>query len=71
MIGLETSTKGAFRNVNPDYQANPPNWITVASETDCNALGIPFDLRQMAQDVSWMRTLWESATYEVISKDPM
>ena len=46
MIGLETSTKGAFRNVNPDYQANPPNWITVASQTDCNALGIPFDLRQ-------------------------
>ena len=44
-IGLQTGVLGTSRNINPGYQANPPNWITVTSQTDCHALGVPLDLR--------------------------
>ena len=45
-IGLRTGVLGTTRNIDPGYQANPPNWITVASETDCSALGVPLELRK-------------------------
>lgn len=44
-IDLETDVLGRSRYINPDRQANPPNWITVASQRDCDALGVPLDLR--------------------------
>ena len=49
-INLQTGVLGTSRNIRPGYQANPPNWVTVASQADCDALGIPLDQRQEGEE---------------------
>ncbi len=42
-IGLQTGLRSSGRAVNPGFQYNPQNWITVAG-SDCVAKGVPGDL---------------------------
>ncbi|MCB1308334.1 MAG: hypothetical protein KDK30_09155 [Leptospiraceae bacterium] len=42
-IGLNANNFGTERNIDTNYELNPPNWITVAGDT-CDARGVPANI---------------------------